>query len=155
MSTSFSRREFLQTLAGAAGVVLVGAGCGGEEKPESQAPLAEKNSDGTYTVKGGAKLEPGTAMGFLLPGKAAADDAAPAIVFVTKQGELQALSARCTHAGCVVSWEAEGANHILLCPCHGSRFDTKGQVLGGPAKKPLTAYTASKKGEDAIITLKT
>ena len=50
-------------------------------------------------------------------------------------GTLHALSARCTHLGCIVHFnDAEGARE---CPCHGSRFDIDGSVIQGPANKPL------------------
>ena len=49
--------------------------------------------------------------------------------------ELHAVSATCTHLGCVVHWnDAEGS---WDCPCHGSRFGIDGQVLNGPAVEPL------------------
>jgi Rieske Fe-S protein len=49
-------------------------------------------------------------------------------------GEVHALSADCTHQGCVVG--ASGG--VIECPCHGSRFapDT-GAVTRGPAARPL------------------
>jgi Rieske Fe-S protein len=50
-------------------------------------------------------------------------------------GELHALSPICTHLRCVVSFDAEARE--WRCPCHGSRFDIDGQVLRGPAKRPL------------------
>ncbi len=50
-------------------------------------------------------------------------------------GELRVHSAACTHLGCVVSWNA--AERSWDCPCHGSRFDTDGTPLHGPAAKPL------------------
>jgi Rieske Fe-S protein len=57
-----------------------------------------------------------------------------------EDGELVAVSARCTHLGCLVSWN--GAERSWDCPCHGSRFAPDGTVLEGPAvhrleRKPL------------------
>ena len=51
-------------------------------------------------------------------------------------GGLYAMSMQCTHAGCGV--DMSGSQ--LLCPCHGSRFDHLGNVLQGPATKPLPHY---------------
>ncbi|MFC5213618.1 FAD-dependent oxidoreductase [Streptomyces coerulescens] len=52
-----------------------------------------------------------------------------------EHGRLHAVSACCTHLGCVVAFNrAEGA---WECPCHGSRFGPDGQVLQGPAVRPL------------------
>jgi nitrite reductase/ring-hydroxylating ferredoxin subunit len=51
------------------------------------------------------------------------------------RGEVHAVSAVCTHLGCIVSWNpAEGS---WDCPCHGSRFGFKGEVLQGPAVRNL------------------
>ena len=51
------------------------------------------------------------------------------------EGALQVLSAKCTHLGCAVHWNS--AEKSWDCPCHGSRFDTDGRPLHGPAVKPL------------------
>jgi glycine/D-amino acid oxidase-like deaminating enzyme/nitrite reductase/ring-hydroxylating ferredoxin subunit len=51
------------------------------------------------------------------------------------EGSLHAVSATCTHLGCIVTWN--GAEKSWDCPCHGSRFDTEGRVLHGPALKDL------------------
>ncbi|MFQ5637499.1 MAG: ubiquinol-cytochrome c reductase iron-sulfur subunit [bacterium] len=55
-------------------------------------------------------------------------------VFVLRDREgFRALSAVCTHLGCIVSEVDWG----FTCPCHGSRFDKQGNVIGGPAPKAL------------------
>ncbi|MGW1752295.1 FAD-dependent oxidoreductase [Streptomyces sp. NPDC002092] len=52
-----------------------------------------------------------------------------------EKGELQAVSARCTHMGCLVAFNR--AEQAWECPCHGSRFAPDGQILQGPAVRPL------------------
>lgn len=55
-------------------------------------------------------------------------------IFVLRDQEgFRALSAVCTHLGCIVSESDWG----FVCPCHGSRFDKQGNVIGGPAPKAL------------------
>ncbi len=55
--------------------------------------------------------------------------------FRNDKGEVHAVSAVCTHLGCVVHWN--GAERTWDCPCHGSRFGTTGDVIAGPAEEPL------------------
>lgn len=55
-----------------------------------------------------------------------------------EDGSMLALWHRCTHLGCTVPWrEDEGIFH---CPCHSSLFNTVGEVLGGPAPRPLDLF---------------
>ncbi|KJK33510.1 [Fe-S]-binding protein [Lentzea aerocolonigenes] len=56
-------------------------------------------------------------------------------VYRDPEGTLHAVSMRCTHLGCLVRFNA--AERSWDCPCHGSRFDVDGEVLEGPATKPL------------------
>jgi Rieske Fe-S protein len=61
-------------------------------------------------------------------------------------GGLYALSSICTHQGCdmdeMIQGFPEGSIFIggIACNCHGSRFDTLGNVLVGPAFSPLVAF---------------
>jgi nucleotide-binding universal stress UspA family protein/nitrite reductase/ring-hydroxylating ferredoxin subunit len=56
-------------------------------------------------------------------------------VFVDPKGEQHLFSARCTHLGCTVGWNP--AEKTFDCPCHGSRFGSDGEVVNGPAARPL------------------
>src|SRR5262249_15016996 len=66
-------------------------------------------------------------------------------------GAWAAITAHCTHKGCVVGWT--GAAREWQCPCHGSRFGADGHVVGGPAERPLTAPATHVEGDTLIIDL--
>jgi len=48
---------------------------------------------------------------------------------------IYALWARCTHLGCTPNWFISEMR--FKCPCHGSNYNPAGDVLAGPAPKPL------------------
>jgi cytochrome b6-f complex iron-sulfur subunit len=51
---------------------------------------------------------------------------------------LYALSAVCTHLGCLTTLADQGAGEsIIACPCHGSKFHRDGTKIEGPAPRPL------------------
>jgi cytochrome b6-f complex iron-sulfur subunit len=55
-----------------------------------------------------------------------------------QDGGFIALSLRCTHLGCSISWEEDKKRFI--CPCHSSAFDIRGEVLNPPASRALDYY---------------
>ena len=55
-------------------------------------------------------------------------------------GKVHAVSARCTHLGCILAWN--DAERSWDCPCHASRFAADGSVLQGPAVHPLEGRPA-------------
>ena len=71
-------------------------------------------------------------------------------VFRNEKG-FKAMSAKCTHLGCVVDRVADGT---YLCPCHGSSYDAKGLVTHGPAKKALVWYQTKEEGGAVFVNVK-
>jgi cytochrome b6-f complex iron-sulfur subunit len=57
-------------------------------------------------------------------------------IFVVRAEEgFYALSAVCTHLGCLSTWKPETG--VIACPCHGSTFRRDGTTIAGPAPEPL------------------
>lgn len=57
-------------------------------------------------------------------------------IYVVRDVEgFYALSAICTHLGCITAFKPELG--IIACPCHGSKFNLNGMKIAGPAPKPL------------------
>ena len=54
-----------------------------------------------------------------------------AAVYRDTRDVLHEYSAVCPHLGCIVEWNS--TERTWDCPCHGSRFDTAGKVINGPA----------------------
>jgi cytochrome b6-f complex iron-sulfur subunit len=49
-----------------------------------------------------------------------------------------AMSAWCTHKGCVVKWDDQA--RVFRCPCHEGEFDERGNVVAGLPLRPLTRF---------------
>ena len=56
----------------------------------------------------------------------------PAVLIHDAKG-FRALSLTCSHLGCTVEQKEDG----FECPCHGSLYNSRGEVNKGPAKQPL------------------
>ena len=74
-------------------------------------------------------------------------------VYVIRMTEgFRALSAVCTHLGCITRYQPD--RNIIACPCHGSQFTLAGDVVAGPAPRPLRwlQMSLSEKGELIVDT---
>lgn len=59
-----------------------------------------------------------------------------------------AVSAVCTHLGCITQWKPE-LNQIA-CPCHGSKFQPDGTKIEGPAPRPLPHFAITLTGDGQL-----
>jgi cytochrome b6-f complex iron-sulfur subunit len=60
------------------------------------------------------------------------------VYIVRMPGGFHAISAICTHLGCITQWKPDLDS--IACPCHGSQFSKEGSVVHGPAPQPLPHY---------------
>ncbi len=56
-------------------------------------------------------------------------------VYRDENGEIHAVNIRCPHLGCQLEWNPDELSWD--CPCHGSRFDYKGNLIDNPAQNNL------------------
>jgi nitrite reductase/ring-hydroxylating ferredoxin subunit len=78
-------------------------------------------------LQGGSDVEPGEGKIVMIQGKQ--------LAVYRDDEKTHAVSAVCTHLGCIVNWN--NAEKSWDCPCHGARYDCNGQVIHGPAVKNL------------------
>jgi cytochrome b6-f complex iron-sulfur subunit len=107
-------------------------------------------------------LRPGEAKGFGGKVRAVAPEAVPedsiievtaARAYLTKvDGEIIAISQKCTHLGCKVPFcDSSGQ---FECPCHGSVFNRIGEFRGGPAPRGMDRYPVEV-GADGLLYIDT
>ena len=69
-------------------------------------------------------------------------------MFVYRDHEgIRAVSAVCTHLGCIL----ENTTGGFECPCHGSCYNLKGEVLSGPAPRNLSWYQVNRTADGKIV----
>lgn len=139
---ALSRRSLLRgfavaAVAGVAGYVLARNSSAARAKGASTAA----NGYGAAPKAGGKPLVPldkvPVSGGLILTG--------PRVVLTRGPGDaVHAFSAVCTHQGCTVN---SVAKNVILCPCHGSRFNAQtGAVISGPASRPLPPIAITVRG---------
>ncbi len=153
------RREFCThacravSLAALGGVVASALeGCatgGGPGSPDSVPALPTVSGTGANGV---VTVAVDSTSPLASPGSAALVQFSGGLLLVarTSQDAFTAFNSTCTHAACTVSGFAGGT---FICPCHGSRFDTSGRVVNGPAFAPLRSFATRFDGTTLSITL--
>jgi Rieske Fe-S protein len=117
---SIERRTLLKGTAAGTLLLALPVACNNTVSPPS-GPVSAGNVSATSV---GALLD--------VPGEA--------VILGRDGGGLYAMSAACTHAGCMLAIVGATGNEELSCPCHGSLFDADGAVNRGPAQAPLQHY---------------
>jgi Rieske Fe-S protein len=56
------------------------------------------------------------------------------LIFSKNGNKIKVFKSTCTHLGCNVYFSPD---KNLVCPCHGSKFQSDGRVISGPASKNL------------------
>jgi len=133
------RRKFLFTMLGGLGALIGAASAWPVFRFLSPVNAADS---GAKVVVARGEVAQGKAHFFQYRGK-------PAVVLQPAPGQFVALSAVCTHLGCVVAWQEQAGE--FECPCHGGRFSAEGQVLGGPPPSPLETLTVELDGDQLKI----
>jgi Rieske Fe-S protein len=124
MGASLNRRKFLKISGGAVTMVALVRCNGG-------------SSFGEFPVGNASDFTVGTITLF---------DEGP--IFVGRDDEgLYAMSAVCTHNGCMV----ELGTNELRCPCHGATYDLDGVVTGGPASRSLEHFEVSVNSKNDVV----
>ena len=75
---------------------------------------------------------------------------AQTLIVNTGSNNFSALTSVCTHTGCDRNWTF--TSNVFTCTCHGSRFDTSGAVLTGPAIQALRSYSTNLNGKTLTVT---
>lgn len=126
-----SRRGFLRSLAGIASAIGLGVLVSSIKLPAGtgQPTTSTQASGPTGSIANVNTLQAGASVQFEYP------SGYPNVLMKKSDGSLLALSLLCTHVCCASTYDSQ-ANEIY-CPCHGSLFDSNGNVLRGPASSPL------------------
>jgi cytochrome b6-f complex iron-sulfur subunit len=128
-----SRREFMLRVGNTAvGVTMVGGGI-----------VTGKFLWPNVVPEPQSRFRVGSVEAFA-PGSCITDSKHRLFVFRAPEGYFYAVSAVCTHLGCTVAWKPDGTEGrpegVIACPCHGSVFSSKGEVIEGPAPRSLNRF---------------
>ncbi|WP_420151210.1 ubiquinol-cytochrome c reductase iron-sulfur subunit [Spirosoma sp.] len=130
-TATISRHDFFRLVGTSVGVILLSNCSMGCSRQENSGPTpVDQKVDFTLRLADQANENLRVKGGYVI-----ANDI---IVAQSKEGKFIAVSANCTHEGTQLTYKS--AENQFFCPLHLSRFDTAGNVVMGPAAKPLVQY---------------
>jgi Rieske Fe-S protein len=151
-----SRREFCTQACRAIGLAAVGGtlttalqGCAGVASGSAVSAPALPVLAAT-AASGGITLAVDASSPLATVGGAALVQSSRGSFLVSRTGPdtFSAVTAVCTHQACTVT---SFADRNYVCPCHGSRYDTAGRVVNGPAARPLQSFSTQFAGGTLTI----
>lgn len=158
LAEAVSRKAFLKTAGSAVLFAALGislTACGNDSSGENiVGPTPGGNNDSGnsgFTISGNTitiDLSKDDAASLATSGAWGLIAAAQTLV-VNVGGSFRAFTSVCTHAGCDRSWNF--SNQQFICTCHGSRFNTRGEVVQGPANRNLQEFSVTQSGN--IVTI--
>lgn len=142
------RKEFLSALSISLAAVCAGcslASCGSTSKSNDPAPAVTPPAGSTnFTTNLNTSLinvgESIVSNGVIVVRLAQVNVAA----------SFSAVQVACTHEGTAINYNT--AQGVFICPNHGSKFGTTGNVLLGPAAVALKKYTVTITGTTLTVT---
>ena len=138
-----SRREFCTTAVSFVAVGTLLESCGGSPSSPSSVGNIPALQTITASVSNNAislTVDAGSPLASV--GSAAMVRAGSANYLVARVGQdtFNAMTAVCTHEACTVERYESGT---FTCPCHGSKYNTSGAVVRGPAPASLRRFNTS------------
>lgn len=76
----------------------------------------------------------------------------PGLLIRNSDGSYRALSAVCTHLGCIVQYRSDLQQ--VWCACHNGLYDLNGRNISGPPPRPLEVYEVHLQGDDVLVSRK-
>lgn len=157
----YSRKQFLRTAGSTAlfttlGIGLYGCGSptGATEEPIIPPADTGNEDNGIVITNSGNRitldLTNENLEGLKTEGGWLLISAANTLVVNVDGTVIRSFTSVCTHAGCSKDWGF--SDNRFECTCHGSRFNTNGEVVRGPATRDLAEFTVVTENDSVTIT---